>query len=188
MMNTILSKWKSLIIVPIILVISLIIFYSLTQKNQQQVQPGLGLPIRLTIPIINVDSSIEYVGLTEGGAMDIPQSPINVGWFNLGPRPGEVGSAVIDGHYGWRNKEVSAFDNLYKLKIGDKIYVENDMGDTFTFVVREIRNYDPEADTSEIFISNDGKSHLNLITCEGIWNESAQTYAQRLVVFADIEE
>src|SRR3970040_1442847 len=50
-----------------------------------------GNPVRLIIPMIDVDSAFEYVGLTFGGAMDVPKNPINVAWFNLGPRPGEEG-------------------------------------------------------------------------------------------------
>jgi hypothetical protein len=52
-------------------------------------------------------------------------------------------------------------------------------------VVREIQRYDPNADASSVFSSNDGKSHLNLITCEGIWDEVSQSYPQRLVIFTD---
>lgn len=151
-------------------------------------QTNSGLPVRLKIPAINVDAAIEYVGLTPDGAMDVPKGLSNVGWFHLGPRPGEEGSAVMAGHYGlWKNGEGSVFDNLNKLLQGDKIYIEDDKGAAISFVVRESRSYDPNADASEVFYSNDGKSHLNLITCEGVWNEISKTYSERLVVFTDKE-
>jgi sortase (surface protein transpeptidase) len=35
----------------------------------------------------------------------VPVDQRNVAWFNLGPLPGENGSAVISGHYGLKNKE-----------------------------------------------------------------------------------
>jgi LPXTG-site transpeptidase (sortase) family protein len=143
------------------------------------------LPIHLKIPTINVDADFEYVGLTRDGAMDAPKGPAPVGWYSLGPRPGDIGSAVIDGHSGWKNNIPAVFDNLYKLKKGDEIYIENDTGVTTTFIVREIRKYDPNADASDVFISNDGKSHLNLITCTGIWNETTKSRSERLVVFTD---
>ena len=47
--------------------------------------------------------AVEDVGLTPGGAMDVPKGPSDVAWFDLGPRPGEVGSAVIAGHEGWKD-------------------------------------------------------------------------------------
>ena len=150
-------------------------------------QASYGLPVRLKIPRINVDSAVEYVGLTSQGAMDIPKNPADVAWFNLGPRPGEKGSAAISGHYGWKNNIPAVFDNLYKLQKGDKLYVEDGKGVTTTFVVRESRRYDPNADASDVFGSSDGKIHLNLITCEGVWDKVSKTYSKRLVVFTDKE-
>ncbi|MDO8443215.1 MAG: class F sortase [bacterium] len=147
----------------------------------------VGLPTRLKIPSINVDASVEYVGLTPDGAMDVPKERANVAWFNLGPRPGDNGSAAIAGHYGWKDGKGSAFDNLYKLRKGDKIYVEDDKGVITTFVVRESRRYNPKMDASNVFSSNDGKPHLNLITCEGVWDKVSKTYSKRLVVFTDKE-
>lgn len=147
----------------------------------------VGLPVRLKIPVINVDSAVEYVGVTPDGLMDIPKNQDDVAWFDLGSRPGENGSAVIAGHYGWKNGQGSAFDNLYKLRAGDKIYIEDDKGIIIAFVARESRRYDPKADASGVFGSPDGKAHLNLITCEGIWNKISKSYPQRLVIFTDKE-
>lgn len=143
------------------------------------------LPVRFKIPKLNIDTSVESVGLTKDGAMDSPVGPMPVGWFNLGPRLGEIGSVVIDGHSGWKNGIPAVFDNLYKLKKGDKIYVENGKGVITTFMVRESRKYNPSADARDVFFSNDGKSHLNLITCTGVWDPVAKSHSERLVVFAD---
>lgn len=144
-----------------------------------------GLPIRLKISGINVDAAVEYVGLTSEGAMDIPKNQHDVAWYELGTSPGENGSAVIAGHYGWKGGEPSVFDNLYKLRKGDRLTIEDNKGEVITFVVRENRRYDPNADATEVFSSNDGKPHLNLITCEGDWDEVSQSYPTRLVVFTD---
>src|SRR3989338_9750705 len=115
--------------------------------------------------------------------MDAPTNPLDVAWFNLGPFPGEVGSSVIAGHSGYSNNKKAVFDNLNKLQKGDKIYVEDKKGIVHTFVVREFRDYDPESDATDVFFSDDGKAPLNLITCEGIWNEITKSRSQRLVVF-----
>ena len=142
-------------------------------------------PVRLMIPAIGTDALIESLGLTPEGIMDSPEGPANAGWYNLGVRPGEVGSAVIDGHSGWKNDTPAVFDNLHQLEPGDKIYIEDNKGIITTFVVRESRTYNPEADASEVFFSNDDGSHLNLITCNGVWNEVTQNSSKRLVIFAD---
>lgn len=146
------------------------------------------LPVRLKIPKIDVDAPIEYVALTVAGDMDVPKGPANAAWFALGPRPGEIGSSVIGGHFGWRNNIPAIFDNLSKLVIGDRVHVETKPGETITFVVRGSRSYNPDQNTSDVFFSDDNKAHLNLITCKGSWSKIDSSYSDRLVVFADKEE
>lgn len=148
-------------------------------------QENSGLPIHIKIPKINIDSDIQYVGLTTEGTMDVPKGPNDIGWFDLGTKPGEIGSAVIAGHSGWKDNIPAAFDDLGKLEKGDKIYVENKKGEIITFVVRESRIYDPEADATNVFSSSDGKAHLNLITCVGTWDIVKKSRSNRLVVFTD---
>lgn len=143
-----------------------------------------GLPARLKIPKLNVDAAIEYVGLTPEGAMEVPKNTTNVGWFNLGPRPGEKGSAVIAGHFNGENGEAGVFANLYKLKAKDKLYVEDDRGTLTTFSVRESHTYNPGY-AEEVFSLNDSV-YLNLITCDGVWDGVIKSYSKRLVIFTDI--
>jgi len=154
--------------------------------KQEQANPGL--PFRLKIPKIKVDAFVDSVGLTRQGAVGVPKDASTVTWFNLGPRPGENGNAIITGHYGpWITGQRSVFDNINKLSQGDKLYVKDNKGVIITFVVREIKLYTLKSDASAVFISTDGKSHLNLITCEGVWDKASRTYSKRLVVFTDRE-
>lgn len=146
-----------------------------------------GLPVRLTIPSISVDAAVEYVGVTPDGAMDVPKDPQQVAWFQFGPHPGEPGNAVIAGHYGWKDNIPAVFDELSKLRKGDTISIEDDKGAVTTFIVRESRLLGENEDASNVFTSNDGKAHLNLITCEGVWNAATKSYSKRLVVFTDKE-
>jgi LPXTG-site transpeptidase (sortase) family protein len=147
-----------------------------------------GAPLRLKIPSIKVDAAIEHVAIKKDGSMDTPKLPKNTAWYKLGPKPGEIGSAVIAGHVNWWNGAVSAFANLNKVKIGDKVYVQNDKGEVVTFTVRKIRRLDVAADATDVFISTDGKAHLNLVTCIGVWNKKTRQYSQRLIVFADRDQ
>ena len=151
--------------------------------NQQKVNSPL--PVSLKIPSINVDSIVEYVGLTQDGAVDVPKGPANVAWFDLGTIPGENGSSVISGHSGWKNNIPAVFDNLYKLKKGDKIYTKDSSDVITTFIVRELKTYGPNENAPDVFFVNDGKAHLNLITCAGFWNIILKSHSKRLVVFTD---
>ncbi len=140
--------------------------------------------MRLMIPSINVNTSIQYLGVTPKGEMDVPSNTVDVGWFKLGSRPGEKGSAVISGHFDGKNGEAGVFTNLNKLRKGDNIYIQDDKGRYISFIVRESRTYDPGY-AEEVFSVND-TAHLNLITCDGVWDGAKKSYTKRLVVFADI--
>lgn len=148
---------------------------------------GFGLPVRLRIPKIGLDAAIRHVGLTPEGAVDVPKNQDEAAWFDLSPLPGERGSAIITGHYGWKGGKPSVFDDLHKLRKGDRVQVEDDGGMTVNFVMRENRRYDPDAEAPRVFDSGDDKAHLNLITCEGNWDEATGSYSKRLVIFTDRE-
>jgi sortase A len=150
-------------------------------------EPRHDLPARLIIPKISVDAAVESLGLTGDGAMDVPKGPLNVGWFELGPRPGETGSAVIDGHLNGKTGKIAVFDKLSALVKGDLVNVVDEKGQSLSFVVSGTKSYNADAVVPEVFTSADGV-HLNLITCEGVWDKAKKSYTQRLVVFADLKK
>lgn len=149
----------------------------------------VGLPTRLIIPKLSVDAGFQYNGLKSDGTMEIPNNVTDVGWFTGSVHPGNKGVAVVTGHVaqirGGVMTKSGVFKKLNELRPGDGLYVTNDRGVTTTFVVRESRNYDPLADATDVFTAKDDGAHLNLITCEGVWNQTQLSYSQRLVVFAD---
>jgi len=146
----------------------------------------VGLPVRLTIPRIKVSTKLEHVGLTSGGAVGVPRGIANAAWFDRSTYPGNVGSAVITGHYGrWQNGAPAVFNNINKLRAGDKLYVLDSQGVTTTFVVRAVRTYGAKDSVLAVFGASDGQAHLNLITCQGVWNNVTKSYPKRLVIFTD---
>ncbi len=148
-------------------------------------QDDVGLPVRIKIPSIRVNAVIRSVGLASDGSMGVPKLPRDAAWYKLGPKPGEMGSAVIAGHVNWYSGATGSFERLKNLRPGAAITVQDDKGTLIYFVVREIRKVNAAADATGIFTSQDGKAHLNLVTCTGVWNKRAKQYSQRLVVFAD---
>jgi LPXTG-site transpeptidase (sortase) family protein len=159
-----------------------------TAQVAHDVTPAVQIasPVQLKINSINVSAAINPVGLTAAGDMDIAENPEQVAWYKLGPKPGETGSAVIAGHYGWKDGVSSIFNDLNKLVKGDQISTVGEDGKLMTFVVSHTATYDPKQDTSEVFRSSDAKAHLNLITCQGTWENTQKTYSRRLVIFSDL--
>ncbi|MDO8571133.1 MAG: class F sortase [bacterium] len=144
------------------------------------------IPLRIEIPSIAINAPIEQVTVMADGSMGTPKRPFNTAWYALGPRPGETGSAVIAGHVDWVNGATAVFENLHKVKPGDKIIIQDDKGTPIFFVVRKSKMYTATANAVDVFSSSDGGAHLNIITCYGTWDKSTKQYSERLVVFADL--
>jgi hypothetical protein len=82
------------------------------------------LPTRIIIPKIRVASSLDRLGRAPDGTVEVPgpdrwEVP---GWYELGPRPGELGSAVILGHVD-STRGPAVFFRLRELRAGDEIEV-----------------------------------------------------------------
>ena len=153
-----------------------------TKKNIAQVYP-ISYPKQLRIPIISVNAKIQYIGIAKNGKMATPNNFTDVGWFQSGIVPGNKGSAVIDGHVDNGLAFPAVFTSLEKLNIGNDIYIDTIGGNILHFQVTNIKNYDANAETAEIFNQNDG-NYIKLITCAGVWSILHRTHDQRLVVTA----
>ncbi|MHB8621568.1 MAG: class F sortase [Chloroflexota bacterium] len=140
------------------------------------------LPVRLVIPAINVDAAVQPVGNTSDGAMDVPKRWGDVGWYGLGFRPGEDGSAVMAGHLDSTTGR-AVFWNLNRLKVGDSVDVRNSDGSRLSFAVasKELYAFD-NAPLRKIFGPAD-VPELNLITCSGAFDRASRNYDKRLVVY-----
>lgn len=141
------------------------------------------LPAYLLIPSIEVNAAVEPVGLTDKGAVGVPTEPGLLGWFDKSVAPGDYGSAIIDGHRGWRDDVSAVFDHLDEVVIDDTVIVINNKGEVLPFVVYDIKTYLPNENPPEVFKSSDDTAFLNLITCNGEWDAEAGTATKRLVVF-----
>jgi LPXTG-site transpeptidase (sortase) family protein len=149
-------------------------------------KPGSGpvVPARLRIPAIQLDSSIESLGLHNGN-MDVPNNIWNAGWLNSSPRPGDTGNAVIDGHKD-SVEGIAVFWNLNKLKVGDRIYVSDEYGYELTFEVSAIESYDRTAAPLDRIFGSSTEKQLNLITCDGTFVSSQYSYDKRLVIYSHL--
>ncbi len=142
------------------------------------------LPAKLSIERLGIYADIESVGVVDN-AMAVPSNIEDVGWYQYGAHPGDQGSAVLAGHVNWTGGRSAVFTELHSIAIGDIVEVIDTGGSTHRFIVRSIRDYLMDNDTTEIFTSSDGLSRLNLITCDGVWDPVLQTHKSRLVVFTE---
>jgi hypothetical protein len=147
--------------------------------------PPVAAPTRLSIPSIGVDDSLITVGLTEDGKIEVPQGKQfdKPAWLRTGPRPGQIGPAVIEGHVD-SFKGPSVFHRLAGIKRGQEAQVERQDGSTVTFVVYDVRSFPKdEFPTAAVYGISPGPE-LRLLTCGGEFDRAAKRYLNNIVVFA----
>ena len=153
-----------------------------SKESVQAAEPRL-----ISIPKINITADVESVGEDEKGRMAVPGEVMNVGWYKLGYKPGEQGSAVFAGHLDKVTGEPAVFYDISKLSAGDEIIVTDKNGKKLTFEVIKSQVYPfDEVPLKEVFLSTD-KIRLNLITCTGSWNKDDKNYSNRLVVYSQLK-
>lgn len=150
--------------------------------------PAIALPARLLIASIGVSAPVEKVGIGANGDMDTPrQNPwTDVGWYAPGLRPGERGSAVIDGHLDRPGGYPAIFWNLHNVHSGDIVMVQMTDGKKLSFRVTQIASYPPNKAPLQQIFGDAGGSYLNLITCAGDWVPSEHQTTLRLVVYTTL--
>jgi LPXTG-site transpeptidase (sortase) family protein len=145
-------------------------------------------PYQIVIPKIKVNAGVVPMGVTSEGRMAVPDNYTEVGWYNLGTRPGEAGSAVMGAHVDNGGNTNGVFKNLKNLQIGDPVYIGDGNGNVYHYVITERKIYPYRTqNASEVFLRNDTE-RLNLITCFGTWLPYENTYNQRLVVSAELQK
>lgn len=143
-------------------------------------------PARLEIPALGIDAHVKAVGVNAAGNMATPGNFTDVGWYQFGTVPGQIGSAVMDGHVDNGLALPGVFKRLADLKKGDSIYVVTKEGTRLRFVVEEVVSYPYDAVPLELLFNRRDDRRLNLVTCAGSWLRSDRTYDQRLVVYAKL--
>lgn len=149
---------------------------------------NIPLPVRLLIPALDVDARVEQVGILPNGNLATPTGHPwdDVGWYDLGPRPGERGSVVIDGHLDRPGGYPAVFWNLSKLHRGDQVLVIDNQSHTFHYQVTQVAFYSPQAAPLQNIFGNNNGRYLNLITCAGDWIPSQHQTTLRLVVYTTL--
>lgn len=144
-------------------------------------------PVRIEIPSIGVEATIQHVGRTDSGEMGVPDNIHEVGWYEPGYKPGESGNAVLAGHVDGNSKP-GAFYFLKEVSEGDKVTVKGESGEELTFKVTGKESYDPKTAPLHRIFGYSSKPMLNLITCTGVFNHKTGHYEDRLVVYTELVE
>jgi LPXTG-site transpeptidase (sortase) family protein len=140
-------------------------------------------PVSLVIPLIGVNTQLITLGLTAGGALQVPSSTSVAGWFTGSPRPGAIGSAIIVGHIDSISGP-GVFWRLSELRAGDMVYVKRGDGTLVEFRVTSVQTYLKDRFPTQAVYGPTPDPELRLITCGGAFDYATGHYLSNIVVYA----
>ena len=149
---------------------------------------GPANPQHLLVPVVGINAPVEAVGIAPSGDLATPTvSPwTDTGWYTGGPRPGEKGSAVIDGHLDRPGGLPAVFWRLREMHKGNEVDIVDSNGQTLRFRVTDVEYYAPQDAPIQLIFGNSSGKYLNLITCAGDWIPSQHQTTLRLVVYTTL--
>jgi hypothetical protein len=155
-----------------------------TARASVAFSPPAGWPHGVQIQKINVNAPIDPLGLYKLGPLDQTPRWSDVGWWDKGAKPGQVGIAQMYGHVDTYTGP-AVFWNLAKLSPGDTVRISYGKGSPLTFRVMWSKSF-PSAQLPMHWMLHARKQRaLALITCAGVFHGlSNGGYDHKLLVFA----
>lgn len=148
-------------------------------------------PVSISIPAIDVTSSVIQLGTAKDGTLAVPQPGPDLdkaAWFENSPTPGQPGPSVIEGHVSTAQNGPSIFFDLAKLKIGDEILVDREDGTTVVFTIHATREFDKDKFPTKLVYGGDlSTPTLRLVTCSS-FDPNVGHHTGNLVVFAELTD
>lgn len=147
---------------------------------------GRSVPVRLLIPVIEVDTPVIRLGLAPDGTVEVP--PITAhdraGWYEHSPTPGQTGPSVILGHVTVGAYGDGVFRRLDRLRRGERIEARLENGTTAEFGVDSVRTIAKADFPAEEVYGNVDRPALRLVTCGG--PRTGDEYRDNVIVFATL--
>ena len=145
-------------------------------------------PVSVAIPAIGVRSPLLRLGLNPDGTIAVPDlstSADEAAWYKYSVTPGQIGTAVIEGHV---DSEVgpAVFFRLGALHSGDHIDVTLADGMTAVFRVTGVREYTKADFPTEMIYGPTHYASLRVVTCGGTFDYATGHYLSSVVVFASL--
>ncbi|MCR6487525.1 class F sortase [Amycolatopsis sp. OK19-0408] len=147
------------------------------------------LPTALDVPAIDAKSTLVPLGLNPDRTVEVPpvDQPLQAGWYEYGPTPGEVGPAVILGHIDGDHRK-GIFWRLHELKPGDPVHVTRADGGNLTFEVSKVDQIAKKEFPTEAVYGNTSDAELRLITCGGKYDAAERNYLDNVIVYAKLKK
>ncbi|MCO1581068.1 class F sortase [Crossiella sp. SN42] len=150
---------------------------------------GRSTPTKVRVPKIGAESSLVPLGLNKDQTIQVPpvSQPMQAGWYDGAPTPGEKGPAIVLGHVDGAGKP-GIFYQLREVAVGDEVLVDRADGKTVRFVVHETQQVAKKEFPTDRVYGDTERPELRLITCGGVFDKGARSYQDNIIVYATMVE
>ncbi|MFD9499802.1 class F sortase [Streptomyces sp. NPDC060035] len=143
-------------------------------------------PVRVRVPSADVDTGpVLKLGLAADGTVEVPsvEQADRIGWYTKGVTPGELGPAVLIGHFDTA-RGPAVLKNISRIKAGDRITVSRADGSDAVFAVRAMEQVDKDSFPTDKVYGETTRPELRLITCGGELENGHRP--DNIIVYADL--
>ncbi len=146
-------------------------------------------PVRLRIDSLNIDMTVEPVGLAADGAMQLPENPADAAWYRFGAWPASgQGSTVIAAHVDSLKYDIGPMARLPQATAGTQIVVTTADGADIVYVVADEGMVVKRDVPWDSVFDRTGESRLTIVTCGGEFDYERRTYLSNVIVTAYPEQ
>lgn len=143
-------------------------------------------PRKIKISKVGVDAYVQKAGVDQDQKVAVPSNVHLAGWFADSVKPGQNGLSIISGHVTGRTTE-GVFNQLGSLKEGDEFEIELGSGEIKRYKVIGTVTV-KEAESASYLFSQSPRviSQVNLVTCGGNFDNTADQYEDRIIVSGEL--
>jgi sortase (surface protein transpeptidase) len=140
-------------------------------------------PVVLTAPELWPGAvELRPLAVAGDGTLEVPATADEAGWWAAGPRPGEVGAAVVVGHVDLDGRP-GVFARLGEASPGAVVVVGSGAG-AVRYRVASVASYRKADFPTDLVYGPTDEAELRLITCGGRFDKSTGHYEDNVVVRA----
>jgi sortase (surface protein transpeptidase) len=145
---------------------------------------AVAVPVRLRIPALHVDSTVQRLGLRADGTIAVPDRTDVAGWYDQGPRPGQPGPAVILGHVD-STSGPGIFIGLAAVRPGATVRIDRSDGTYAAFRITHVSRVPKVEFPTDVVYAPTLDPTLRLVTCGGSFDRARGSYRDNVIAFAD---
>ncbi|MFE9401598.1 class F sortase [Streptomyces sp. NPDC006530] len=144
--------------------------------------------VSLAVPHLGIEAPVVPLGLDAQRHLTTPpvDNPKVVGWYQGGPSPGELGTAIAVGHRDTRTGP-AVFAALRSLRPGRMVEARRADGRIAVYTVDDVKTYEKSHFPDQEVYGPTGRPELRVITCGGRFSPKTG-YESNLVVFAHLTQ